>query len=238
MTISGESIDFGPCAFMDAFDPSTVFSSIDDAGRYAYGNQPQIALWNLARLAETMLPLLDVDVESASAMATEMLQSFSVRYHEYWTNGMRAKLGLSGHGGDIGDMINQLLVALRAQQIDYTSFFRALSSAVLGNSASVRSLFHDPASFDAWAARWHAELARQWPDLRATALAMDQVNPVYIARNHKVEEALAAATGGDFEPFCRLLDVITYPFDDRPGFESYAVAAPPGTARYRTFCGT
>ncbi len=238
MTISGESIDFGPCAFMDAFDPSTVFSSIDDAGRYAYGNQPQIALWNLARLAETMLPLLDVDVESASAMATEVLQSFSVRYHEYWTNGMRAKLGLSDHGGDVGDMIDELLVALREQKIDFTSFFRALSSAVLGNTASVRSLFRDPASFDAWAVRWHAEVNRQSPDLGATACAMDRVNPLYIPRNHKVEEALAAATGGDFEPFRRLLDVITHPFDDRPGFESYAAPAPPGTPRYRTFCGT
>ena len=238
MTISGESIDFGPCAFMDGFDPSTVFSSIDDAGRYAYGNQPQIALWNLARLAETLLPLLDVSVESASAMATEVLQSFSVRYHEYWTNGMRAKLGLSDHGEDVGNMIDELLVALRAQNIDFTSFFRALSSAMLGNTASVRSLFHDPASFDAWAAHWHAEVKRQSPDLGVTACAMDRVNPVYIPRNHKVEEALTAATGGDLEPFRRLLEVITHPFDDRPGFESYAVTAPPGTPRYRTFCGT
>jgi len=238
MTISGESIDFGPCAFMDAFDPSTVFSSIDDAGRYAYGNQPHIALWNLARLAETLLPLLHVDVKLASAMATEVLQSFSVRYHEYWTNGMRAKLGLSDHGGDVGDMIDDLLVALREQKIDFTSFFRALSSAVLGNTASVRSLFRDPSSFDAWAARWYVEVATRAPDLRATALAMDQVNPVYIPRNHKVEEALAAATGGDFEPFRRLLEVITHPFVDRPGFGLYAVPAPPGTPQYRTFCGT
>ena len=141
MTISGESIDFGPCAFMDAFDPSTVFSSIDDAGRYAYGNQPHIALWNLTRLAETLLPLLDVDVESAKAIVSEVLQSFSGRYHEFWTNGMRAKLGLSDPGGDAGEMIDELLVALREQNIDFTAFFRALSLAVLGNAAPVRSLF-------------------------------------------------------------------------------------------------
>jgi len=238
MTISGESIDFGPCAFMDVFDPSTVFSSIDDAGRYAYGNQPQIALWNLTRLAETLLPLLDVDVESAKAMASEVLQSFSGRYHESWTNGMRAKLGLGDHDGDVGEMINELLVALREQKVDFTSFFRALSSAVVGDTASVRFLFRDPASFDGWAARWRAEVANRAPDLRATAVAMDQVNPLYIPRNHKVEEALAAATGGDFEPFRRLLEVVSQPFDDRPGFESYAVPAPPGTAQYRTFCGT
>ena len=238
MTISGESIDFGPCAFMDAFDPSTVFSSIDDAGRYAYGNQPQIALWNLARLAEALLPLLHVDVESGKTMATEVLQSFSGRYHEAWTNGMRAKLGLGDDGGDVGEMIDELLGVLREQNVDFTAFFRALSSAVLGNTAPARSLFRDPASFDEWAAGWHAEMARQSLDLSATALAMDQVNPVYIPRNHKVEHALTAATGGDLEPFRRLLEAITRPFVDRPGFESYAVPPPPGTPRYRTFCGT
>jgi uncharacterized protein YdiU (UPF0061 family) len=241
MTISGESIDFGPCAFMDTFDPSTVFSSIDDAGRYAYGNQPQIALWNLTRLAEALLPLLDADVESAKTMATEVLQSFSGRYQEYWTSGMRAKLGLGVAGAD-GDgdreLIDELLVVLREQSIDYTAFFRALSPAVLGDTAPARSLFRDPASFDGWAARWHAEVARRSPDLTATALALDQINPVYIPRNHKVEEALGAATGGDLDPFRRLLEVITQPFEERPGLESYAAPAPPGTAPYRTFCGT
>jgi serine/tyrosine/threonine adenylyltransferase len=149
---------------------------------------------------------------------------------------MLTKLGLSDHDG--GDMIDELLVALREQKVDFTSFFRALSSAVLGDFSSVRSLFHDPESFDTWAVRWRAEVSRQSPDLPGTALAMDQVNPLYIPRNHKVEEALAAATGGDFEPFRRLLEVITQPFDDRPGFESYAAPAPAGTAPYRTFCGT
>jgi uncharacterized protein YdiU (UPF0061 family) len=166
------------------------------------------------------------------------LQSFSGRYHEYWTNGMRAKLGLDGDGGDAGDVIDDLLVLLRAQKVDFTSFFRALSSAVLGNSATVRSLVRDPASFDAWAVRWHAEVSRLSPDLRATACAMDRVNPVYIPRNHIVEEALSAAAGGDLEPFRRLLEVITQPFDERSGLESYAVPAPPDAGPYRTFCGT
>ena len=242
MTISGESIDFGPCAFMDAFDPSTVFSSIDDAGRYAYGNQPQIALWNLTRLAETLLPLLDRDAASAARMATEVLQTFSGRYHRYWTNGMRAKLGLgdtgSDTGNDTGAMIDELLVLLHAQKVDYTSFFRALSSAVRGDPAPVRSRFGDPATFDAWAVGWHAEMSRQSREPDATARAMDQVNPRYIPRNHKVEEALTAATDGDLEPFRRLLDVVTRPFDERTGLESYALPAPAGSAPYRTFCGT
>jgi serine/tyrosine/threonine adenylyltransferase len=238
MTISGESIDFGPCAFMDSYDPSTVFSSIDHAGRYAYGNQPQIGLWNLTRLAETVLPLLDAEPEPARAMATEVLRSFSGRYHEHWTNGMRAKLGLGDHDRDAGDLIDELLVLLRAQNVDFTSFFRALSSALLGDTADVRSLFGDPAAFDAWAVGWYAELSHTSPDLRATASAMDRVNPVYIPRNHQVEDALTAATSGDLEPFGRLLDVVAHPFDERPGLESYAGPAPPSSVPYRTFCGT
>jgi uncharacterized protein YdiU (UPF0061 family) len=242
MTISGESLDFGPCAFMDAFDPATVFSSIDDAGRYAYGNQPEIARWNLARLAETLLPLLDGELESSAALANEVLQSFVGRYHDYWTNGMRAKLGIGHDHRDadeqIDGLIDELLVLLHAQNVDFTSFFRGLSSAVLGNTASVRSLFRDPAMFDTWAGAWQAKVSRHSSDLRATASAMDLVNPVYIPRNHKVEEALRAASDNDLEPFRRILDVVTQPFDERPGLESYATPAPPGSAPYRTFCGT
>jgi uncharacterized protein YdiU (UPF0061 family) len=238
MTISGESIDFGPCAFMDAFDPSTVFSSIDDGGRYAYGNQPQIGLWNLARLGETLLPLLDVETESAVALATDVLQSYSARYHAYWIDGMRAKLGLRDPDPGDDDLIGDLLAVLHAQKVDFTSFFRTLSSAVLGEAALVRSLFSNPAVFDAWAFRWQAELSRQFRDPHATAHAMDRVNPVYIPRNHKVEEALAAATDDDLGPFRELVDVLTHPFDERLGLESYAAPAPPSFGPYRTFCGT
>ena len=141
MTISGETIDFGPCAFMDAFDPATVFSSIDHRGRYAYGNQPQIAQWNLARLAETLLPLFDVETDAAIAAATDVLQSFADRYHGYWGDGMRAKLGLGDAQPGDGELIDDLLALLHAQKVDFTSCFRALSSSILGEAAPARSLF-------------------------------------------------------------------------------------------------
>ncbi len=238
MTISGETIDYGPCAFMDAFDPATVYSSIDHGGRYAYGNQPQIAQWNLTRLAETLLPLFDVDTDTAAAAATDVLQSFPDRFHQYWSHGMRAKLGMTDHRGEDGALINDLLTLLRDQRVDYTSCFRALSSAVLGDAERARSLFAEPSAFDAWAERWRARLSSQGADPETVAEAMDRVNPVYIPRNHRVEEALAAATAGDMEPFHRLLDVLAQPFEERPGLEPYAAPAPPGLGEYRTFCGT
>jgi uncharacterized protein YdiU (UPF0061 family) len=236
MTISGETIDYGPCAFMDAFDPATVFSSIDHGGRYAYDNQPPIAQWNLARLAETLLPLVHVEPDAAVAAATEVLQSFADRYQEHWGRGMRAKLGLADGRPEDGALIDDLLGLLHAQKVDFTSCFRALSSVVRGDAARARSLFADPRAFDAWAARWQARLSSQGDE--ATAEAMDRVNPVYIPRNHRVEEALSAATAGDLEPFRRLLDVLVRPFEERPGLEPYAAPAPPDFGAYRTFCGT
>ncbi len=237
MTISGETIDYGPCAFMDAFDPATVFSSIDRGGRYAYGNQPPIAQWNLARLAETLLPLFDVESDTAIAAATDVLQSFPERYNEYWEHGMRAKLGIADGQPD-GALIDDLLVLLHAQSVDFTSCFRALSSAVLGDAAPARSLFAAPSGFDAWSVRWRAQVSSQASDPQAVAEAMDRANPVYIPRNQQVEEALAAASDGDLEPFRRLLDVLAQPFDERPGLESYSAPAPPSCGAYRTFCGT
>jgi uncharacterized protein YdiU (UPF0061 family) len=238
MTISGETIDYGPCAFMDAFDPATVFSSIDHGGRYAYGNQPRIAQWNLARLGEALLPLFHADTDTAVEAATEVLQSFSDRYDKYWGRGMRAKLGVADGGPEDDALIDDLLALLYAQRVDFTSFFRALSSSVLGDRAPARSLFADPTAFDAWSDRWRAQLSSRSADPRETAEAMDRVNPVYIPRNHQLEEALTAATAGDLEPFQRLLDVLARPFDVRPGLEPYAVPAPPSFGAYRTFCGT
>ncbi|MBA3304654.1 MAG: YdiU family protein [Thermoleophilaceae bacterium] len=238
MTISGETIDYGPCAFMDAFDPATVFSSIDHGGRYAYGNQPRIAQWNLARLAETLLPLFHVETDMAVAAATDVLQSFRDRYHEYWGLGMRAKLGLVDGQQEAGALIDDLLALLHAQGIDFTSCFRALSSSVRGDSGRARSLFAEPSAFDAWSDRWRAQLSAQAPDPPAIAEAMDRVNPAYVARNHQVEEALAAASAGDLGPFRRLLDVLAQPFAERPGLEAYAAPAPPSFGTYRTFCGT
>ena len=238
MTISGETIDFGPCAFMDTFDPDTVFSSIDQYGRYAYGNQPQIALWNLARLGEAMLPLFDLEMDAAVAAATEVLQSFTDRYRGYWGHGMRAKLGLENALGGDADLIDDLPALLHGQRVDFTSFFRALSSSILGEGAPARALFAEPAAFDAWAVRWRESLSSQTRDPHAIAAAMNRVNPVYIPRNHHVEEALAAATDGDLGPVQRLVGVLAEPFDERPGLEPYAAPAPPSSTPYRTFCGT
>ncbi len=238
MTISGETIDYGPCAFMEAYDPATVFSSIDHGGRYAYGNQPQIAQWNLARLAETLLPLFHVDADTAVAAATDVLGSFPDRFRRYWSHGMRAKLGMTDDRAEDGALIDDLLTLLHAQRVDYTSFFRALSSAVRGDAARARSLFDESSAFDAWSERWRARLSSHGADPQAVAEAMDRVNPIYIARNHLVEEALAAATGGDMEPFHRLVDVLVQPFEERAGLEAYAEPAPLSFGEYRTFCGT
>jgi len=238
MTISGETLDYGPCAFVEAFDPATVFSSIDHGGRYAYANQPDIAQWNLARLAETLLPLLDDETETARSAANEVLQSFSGRYHEYWSRGMAAKLGLANRHEEDYALTDDLLALLHAQSVDFTSCFRALSSCVLGNAAPARSLFAEPSAFDTWTERWQARLASQPAVPQSLAQAMDQVNPVYVPRNHKVEEALAAATAGDMNPCQALLAAVSQPFAERPGLEAFAAPAPSSFGPYRTFCGT
>jgi uncharacterized protein YdiU (UPF0061 family) len=233
MTISGETIDYGPCAFMEAFDPDTVYSSIDEGGRYRYGNQPLAAEWNLARLAEALLPLLHDDQEQAVALAVESLRTFRPQYDAAWSAGMRTKLGLPGGLDDAvtSPLVGDLLALLQENHVDQTSFFRALGSAARGDAEPARNLFLDLAGFDAWAERWRA--------LGPDAEAMDRVNPVYIPRNHLVEEALTAATEGDLEPLVRLLDAVTSPYDERPGLERYAAPAPEDFgAAYRTFCGT
>jgi uncharacterized protein YdiU (UPF0061 family) len=247
MTISGETIDYGPCAFMDAFDPATVFSSIDHGGRYAYGNQPTIAPWNLARLAETLLPLFDDDTETAVGMAVERLETFPDRYRRHLLGGARAKLGLTPGGGQGGgnddvhlvdDLVDDLLTLMQAQRVDLTTFFRSLSKTVVGDPTPARSQFADPSAFDAWAERWSAAVSAQGRDRAEVARGMDRVNPLYIPRNHLVEEALAEAVDGDLRPFQRFLDVLAQPYDERPGLEAYAEPAPAAFGPYRTFCGT
>ncbi len=232
MTISGETIDYGPCAFLEAFDPATVYSSIDHGGRYAYGNQPVVAEWNLARLAEALLPLLHDDEEQAVALAVASLGGFRGRYSAAWSAGMRAKLGLPGEGDPavVAGLVDELLPMLRESRVDHTSFFRALAAAARGDAEPTRRLFVDQEAIGDWTARWRA--------LGPDADAMDRVNPVYIPRNHLVEEALTAATDGDLGPLERLLDAVTAPYDERPGLERYAAPAPPDFGAYRTFCGT
>jgi len=238
MAISGETIDLGPCAFLDAFDPATVFSSIDHAGRYSYGNQPHVALWNLTRLAETLLPLMSDDQEAAIAAATPVLQAFPERFHRHWSAGMRAKLGLTEPGDATGALVDDLLTLLHAQAVDHTAGFRALAAWLRGDEAPARSLVAEPQALEAWAGRWRAQLAHEGTDPHAAAAAMDRVNPVYIPRNHRVEEALAAASAGDLEPVHRLVEVLRRPYEERPGLEDYATPAPAGGDRYVTFCGT
>jgi len=231
-TLSGETVDYGPCAFLDAYDPATVYSSIDHGGRYAYGQQPRVLEWNLARLAEAMLPLIDEDEERAVELAVAALQTFRPRYEAALADGLRAKLGLrpaSGAGADAA-LGEELLALLEAARADFTQTFRALADAARGDAAPVRALLGAGPAVDAWLGRWRAA----GPD----ADAMDRVNPVVVPRNHLVEEALAAATAGDLAPFERLLDAVRSPFAARPGFERYAAPAPPEFGAYTTFCGT
>jgi uncharacterized protein YdiU (UPF0061 family) len=229
MTISGETIDYGPCAFMEAYDPATVFSSIDSWGRYAYGQQPAVAAWNLARFAETLLPLFSDDVDQALAMAQESLDGFRSEYVGAYSAGMRAKLGLRDVD-DVMPLISELLDQLEQSHVDHTSLYRALGHAARGDVEPARGLFVDLAAFDGWLARWRA--------LGPDGDTMDRVNPVYIPRNHLVEEALAAATEGELDPLSQLLTAVTAPYEERPGLDRYAEPAPDDFGSYRTFCGT
>ncbi|MEU0498460.1 protein adenylyltransferase SelO [Mycobacterium sp. NPDC006124] len=232
MTISGETIDYGPCAFLDAYDPATVYSSIDHAGRYAYANQPVVAQWNLARFAETLLPLISEDQARAVEKATASLRGFTTAYDAAWASGMRAKLGLPAHVGDaeVTTVSQDLLAQLAQSRVDYTSFFRHLGTAARGDAEPARGLFLDLTAVDSWLSTWRA--------LGPDADAMDRVNPVYIPRNHLVEETLTAATSGDLDPLNRLLAATTAPFDERPNLERYAEPAPDDFGPYQTFCGT
>jgi uncharacterized protein YdiU (UPF0061 family) len=239
MAISGETIDYGPCAFMDSYAPGTVFSSIDTSGRYAYANQPLILSWNMARLAETLIPLVYPDEDRAIQVLTEVLQRLHPLYNTYWLASMRTKIGLSTEGPDDLELVNGLLSVMEVGAADFTLVFRRLSQTLCGDSAPVRQLFGDPGAFDSWALRWHDRLAKDKVTPEAAAEAMDQVNPIYIPRNHKVEEALSAAVDmEDMKPFTDLLAVLSHPFDEVPENETYAVPAPLTGAPYQTFCGT
>ncbi|BCW78804.1 protein adenylyltransferase SelO [Arthrobacter sp. NicSoilC5] len=231
MTISGETIDYGPCAFMDAFNPAAVYSSIDVGGRYAYANQPVLAEWNLARLAEAMLPLIDKDQEKAVAPAVEVLGSFRGHYSQAWTRGITAKLGLdSVDENGAGALVDDVLDLLKDGPVDYTLFFRNLGKAARGDLRPVRGMVLDLAALDAWLDRWQA--------LQPDPELMDSVNPAYIPRNHLVEEALSAATAGNLAPLQQLLEAVSAPFTERPGLERYLQGAPDDFGSYMTFCGT
>ncbi|HEY4357361.1 MAG TPA: YdiU family protein [Acidobacteriaceae bacterium] len=243
-SISGETIDYGPCAFMEAYSPETVFSAIDSQGRYAYGNQPGIALWNLMRLAETLLPLLEVEEgseEAAVTSATEALGAFGPQYEAAHLAGIRRKFGLfTEHEGD-AELAQDLLKRMEANRADFTLTFRRLSDAAAGmeGDKAVRALFADPGAYDAWAVTWRRRLAEESQSPEERASAMRRVNPIFIPRNHLVEAVLRAAVGAqDFAPFEELLDVVSHPFEDRPGMERFSLPARPEECVTQTFCGT
>ncbi len=239
VAISGETIDYGPCAFIDGYDPGSVFSSIDHGGRYAYGNQPAIAQWNLARFVETLVPLIAADdTEHAVQVATTELEAFQPIYQDFWLKRMRAKLGLAGV--DVGDLdlVNELHRIMAVQGVDFTLLFRRLAVAAQGDPTEARALFTDPSAFDIWLERWRVRTAGEDGSGFGQARAMDGLNPVYIPRNHKVQEALDAATEGDLDPFRRILSVLERPFERRAGLEEYEGGAPDDFGPYRTFCGT
>ena len=241
MSIAGETIDYGPCAFMDAYDPATVYSSIDTVGRYAYGNQPRIAKWNLARLAETLLPVIADDKDAAIELAKASLGGFATRFEAAHAAGLRRKLGLFQALPDDLALAEDLLERMAHNGADFTLTFRRLCDAAVGpdGDAAVRSLFTDPSAYDAWAENWRHRLAE---DGRATAerrASMRAVNPAFIPRNHVVEEALSAAVDtGNLAPFENLLTVLSRPYDDQPAFGSHADPPRPEQVVRQTFCGT
>jgi uncharacterized protein YdiU (UPF0061 family) len=240
-SIPGETIDYGPCAFMEAYDPRMVFSSIDQGGRYAYGNQPGIAQWNLARLAEALLPLIDADEERAIERATEAIHRFPDQYRAEWLAAMRVKLGLSQEAeGDLA-LADALLQAMHAGRADFTLSFRRLSACAESPAAdaALLDLFERAEAMAAWLPRWRERLAAETQSPQAIAARMRAVNPLYIPRNHLVEQAIEAAVEeDDFAPFEALNAVLARPFEAQPGRERYAQPAAPGERVLRTFCGT
>ncbi len=239
MTISGETIDYGPCAFMDAYDPATVFSSIDVQGRYAYANQPRIAAWNLTRFAETLLPLLDDDEDAAIARAEGMLKGFQPAYQAAFHGGLRRKLGLlTEQEGDI-QLIGDLFSLMAASRADFTLTFRGLSGEIDGQAGkgATRESFVDLAAFDDWAGRWRARLESE--DFDASREAMLSANPKYLPRNHQVEAAIRAAVENeDFGPFEQMLAATGKPFDEQPRMAAYALPPREDERVLQTFCGT
>jgi uncharacterized protein YdiU (UPF0061 family) len=241
MSVCGETIDYGPCAFMDAYDPATVFSSIDHAGRYAYANQPRVAHWNLARLAEALLPLLAGDEDTAVALAKETLAGFAPQFQAAYLAGLRRKLGLFEQREGDAELAQDLLDRMAANGADFTLTFRSLCEAAAGPhaDAAARAQFADAAAYDAWAERWRLRLSEEPADAAARQAAMRAANPAFIARNHQVEAAIGAAVERqDFLPFETLLAVLARPFDDQPEASYYAAPPRPEQRVLATFCGT
>ncbi len=240
-SISGETIDYGPCAFMDQYDPAAVFSSIDEQGRYAYANQPRIALWNLTRLAECLLPLFSDEQDKAIEEAQLALGGFAEAFTAAYQAGLRNKLGLFTARDDDPALAQDLLDAMTKNQADFTLTFRRLSDAALdpGGDAEVRRLFAEPTAYDEWAARWRQRISDEAQDPAALQAAMRTVNPAFIPRNHLIEAVIDAAVNrDDFAPFEELLVVLSKPYQDQPTLAGYAEPPEPHQRVLQTFCGT
>ena len=239
-SISGETIDFGPCAFMDEYNPGTVFSAIDRQGRYAYANQPAIAQWNLARLAETLLPLIDAEKERSIELATEVIHRMPGLYERHWLAGMRLKLGLEQDESEDLLLSQACLKAMHDGSADFTLFFRRLCGAIDNPTAeeNVRSLFQRPELYDDWAAQWHTRQQKEARPAQERAALMRSVNPAVIPRNHCVEQALRAAINGDLSEFENLRSALASPFEDRSAAEKYTTPPAPEERVLNTFCGT
>ncbi len=239
--ISGETLDYGPCAFLDEYDPTRTFSSIDQGGRYAFANQPRIAQWNMARFAETLLPLIAEDTDQAVKLATERLARFPALFQAAHLRVLRAKLGLLCEDADDRALAEDLLGRLAQNRVDYTLFFRRLCAAAVDPDADrdLESLFDDPNTFRSWAEMWRRRLGAETAGPEERASAMRRENPAFIPRNHRIEAAIEAAVRRqDFRPFETLAEVLTRPYEDQP--EHADLAVPPGAEQrgYRTFCGT
>lgn len=241
MTISGETIDFGPCAFMDIYDPATVFSFIDQTGRYAYANQPAIGQWNLTRLAEALLPIIDPVEEKSIELAQKTLDTYAPAFQRHWMDGMRRKIGLAtAVDGDL-DLVQSLLTAMHKGGADYTLTFRRLADCATGPAADepFLALFDNSYAIGKWLTQWRERLDREQQTPTERSAAMRAENPAFIPRNHRVEQALSAATAeGDFSLFEALLDVLSRPFDDQPAFAAYMDPPKAGEEVLKTFCGT
>jgi uncharacterized protein YdiU (UPF0061 family) len=242
MSVAGETIDYGPCAFMDSYDPGTVYSSIDRNGRYAYANQPSIAQWNLGGFAQALLPLLSDDEDAAVALATDVLETFAERFEDFYRARLRRKLGLAEARDDDAALAADLLRRMADNRADFTLTFRRLCDVLEEGSGAherVSELFHDPAAFDDWAVRWRMRLASEGRSHSECRRDMRSVNPAFIPRNHLVEEVIKAAVeDSDFTPFEQLNDVLASPYDDQPDRERYAAPPRPDQVVHQTFCGT
>lgn len=238
MSIAGETIDYGPCAFMDTYHPGTVYSSIDRGGRYAYGNQPPIAQWNLSRLAQALLPLIDEDRSKAVEEAQAAIDAFPERFDQAYLDQFLAKLGLQEVHPDDADLIKALLQTMAETNADFTNSFRALCDAGEGADDGVRAELGDSDAGDDWLHRWRSRLAREAGEPRTRAAGMRRANPAVIPRNHRVEEVIAAAVSGDLDPLEDLLRVLASPSEDRPDSLPYRRPPEPHEVVHQTFCGT